>query len=91
MKQRPAKFGIDVAKDRAKVICNKSLCIITPDADCEARGSVAEGNEQRHLGAALHHARDADAPRQQLVRDLQEAVSRARYLGGEAPVACHIA
>ena len=62
-----------------------------PGADGQAGGRVAEGHQQRDLGAALHHAGDADAPRQQLVGDLQEAVARPRDRGGELPLPRHVA
>ena len=43
-------------------------------ADSQAGGSVAEGDGESLLGAGLQHGGDAQAPAQQLVRHLQEAV-----------------
>ena len=62
-----------------------------PGADSEASSGVAEGDEEGHLGARLHHGRDADAPRQQLVGHAQEAVARPRYRAAEAPIWAHVA
>ena len=62
---------------------------LVPGSDCESAGSVSEGNDQGLLGAALHHAGNADATAQQLVCHLQEPVPWLGDLGVEAAIPLH--
>lgn len=74
-KGKPASLGTDDPQCCAalhSLVGTSFLKYCIPGPDAHSRLCVAERHLERHLGAARHHAGDADAAAEQLVRHLHE-------------------